>query len=182
MSDNNYFLKGALIGCAVGGLAGLMAYTKAGEKLTQDICDGCESIKHTGEEFTENLRKKGESILHMFDQEEPEDHSFLIGGAIGAVVAALATLLLAPQSGKKLRHTLGNKYEDLRDQAEDFIHTVNKKGHYVAEEFEDWKDFLSTIVEKLSGSSRGKHKNHWHLQEILDYAKIGLQLFEQLKK
>ena len=181
MRQTNDFLKGALIGCVVGGVAALLNASKSGKELRQDIADGCNCIKDTGYEFSENIKKKGQSLMHPFAEEEEEsDHSFIIGSAIGVVVSALAALMLAPQSGEKLRASLGDKYDDVRTKAEGFVNNVNAKGHYVAEELDDLKDFLNTIVGKLSHSKT--KKNQWHLDDIVDYANLGLRLFQKLKK
>lgn len=181
---NNDLIKGILIGGLFGGIAGLLTATKPGEDLRQDLMDGYNTIKDTGCEFSDQIKRKGQSLIHAFDNGEDvleDDHSFLIGGAIGAVVAALAALLLAPQSGDKLRATLGDKYEDIRDKAEDIVNGIHQKGRHVAEEIDDWKDFLNSIVSKLSGSKgKGKSKQ-MHLDDILDYAHLGLRLFQQLK-
>lgn len=49
---------------------------------------------------------------------------------IGVGVGALTALLLAPQSGKKMRRTLRRKYENARDM------------------FDDWSDNANEYVEK----------------------------------
>lgn len=186
--ENNAFLKGALIGGVLGGVTAFLTSTKAGCDLRKELVDGCNSLKSNGYSFSD-LKTKLLSVLDHDgdedgdddddeDEEEGEGHPFLLGGALGAVIAGLAALLLAPQTGEKLRASLGDKYEGIRGKAEDFVSGVNKKGRHIAEEIEDWKDSFSTIVKKLS---RAKNKNQWHINEILDYANMGLRLFHQLK-
>ncbi len=166
-------LKGALLGGLLGGVAGLMLAPKSGRELREDIADVTETIKETGYK-----------LAHPFEEEEVSFFNgqtpFLMGGAIGAVIGVVAALLLAPQSGNKLREALGDKYEDIREKAESFVTDLNGKRQNAMEQVGDWKDSLTTIVNKLS-SKKGKHAG-FKLDEILDWAGLGLNLIQQIQK
>ena len=133
------------------------------------------------QDFAENLKKTGHKCLHPFEEEENNSSSpFLIGGALGAVIGVVTALLLAPKSGEELREVLGDQYEKIREKAEDFTANINSKRHDVMDQVGDWKDTLTTLINKLS-SKKGK-KSPLHVDEILDWAGLGLNLLRQVQK
>lgn len=179
----NGFLKGALIGGVVAGLTGLLLAPKAGSKIIEDILDTYENAQKNGHDFVDTIKAKGASLSHYLNgEEEEEDHStLLIGGAIGAVIAALAVLLLAPDSGKNLKKILGKQYSGIRDKAEDYVSRVHEKGEDVMEEVNDWKETLGELVQKLSHRQKGKRRNSSKIDDILDLAHVGLNLYKQFQ-
>lgn len=48
----------------------------------------------------------------------------LLGTVIGGTVGVIATLLLAPKSGAKVREDLSNKYQTLCSKAKDIVSSV----------------------------------------------------------
>lgn len=165
-------IKGALIGGLLGGAAALLLAPKSGRELREKISD-----------LTENLKETGQKIMHPFREEEScfnGQTPFLVGGSVGAIIGVIAALLPTPQSGTELREALGDKYEEIRDRAEDFIDNVNSKKHQALHQVEDWKDSLITIVNKLS-NLKGK-KSPFKFDEMLDWANLGLNLLQQLQK
>lgn len=201
MGRNTDLITGAVIGGVLGGVIGLLFAPKSGSELREDIAEGYTAINNKSQEITRDLKKKGAQLYHQCerlcsqgecnacdeeecscDQESTGTHvnTLMIGGAIGAVIGATAALLLAPQSGEKLRSQLGDSYEDIRDKAEDFVSTLNSKRKKVAHDMEDWKETFSTIVEKLS-SPEGRRKASSRVNEIADWASLGLRLFKQLQ-
>lgn len=174
-------LKGALIGGILGGAAALLLAPKSGKELREDIEDNYRKLSATTQDVAENLRQTGRKCLHPFENgEESPSSPYLVGGAIGAVIGAVAALLLAPQSGEDLRDALGDQYESIREKAEDFAADLNSKRRYAMEQVGDWKDTLTTIMSKLS-NRKGK-KSQLHLDEMLDWAGLGLSLIQQLQK
>lgn len=182
VQQNGDLLKGALIGGILGGAAALLLAPKSGKELRDDIGDTYNKLSATTQDVAENLRQTGRKCLHPFQDECEENHnsSFLIGGAIGAVIGVVAALLLAPQSGEELRDVLGDKYESIREKAEDFASDINSKRRSAMDQVSDWKDTLMTIVNKLS-SRKGK-KSPLRLDEMLEWAGLGLNLMQQLQK
>lgn len=181
--EQNDFIKGALIGSLIGGVIGLLVAPKSGEELRHDIVDGYNSINEKGHNLTDSIRSSGRRLFSAFEEEEEAGHDYgtlVKGGAIGAVIAAIAALLLAPQSGTKLRNALGETYEDIREKAEDFVTDFNEKKDHVYEEVGDWKDTLVTLVNKLS-AYKGKKGQHSKLEDIADLASFGLRLYQQLQ-
>lgn len=178
-NQGNDLLKGALLGGLLGGAAALLLAPKSGKELRDDIGDTYQSITEKAQDFTENCKQAGHKCLHPFEQEEECNTSpFLIGGAVGAVIGVVAALMLAPQSGGELREALGDKYDKIREKAEDYAATINAKGHAAVEQVGDWKDTLSSIIQKLS-NKKGKGL---HIDEILDWAGLGMSLLQQLQK
>lgn len=52
---------------------------------------------------------------------------FLLGAVIGGTAAAVAALLLAPESGKVLREKLAAQADDLLDKASDYTDYAKEK-------------------------------------------------------
>jgi len=183
MNDRNRFMQGALIGGVVAGIAGLLLAPKSGTLLVKDILDTYDCAKKNGEDFIEAIKEKGACLTHWGEEKECESHnSLLLGAALGAIVAGVATLLLAPDADKKLRKALGNQYEDIRGKAEDFISTLEKKGSSAMDEVSDWKDTLMSLMNQLTKSGvKGKNSQHSTLDEMLNLAHIGIQLYQQVK-
>ncbi len=188
MTGTNGFLKGALIGGALAGVVGLLLAPKPGAALLQDILDTYDAAQKNGHDFIETIKEKGACLTHWSEEEECDecDHSFLVGGALGAVIAGIAALLLAPASGKKLRKLLGDQYDDIVEKAEDFTSKVGDKGRHVIDEVNDWRGTLASLVNKLSHSApKGKHPHHRngsHVNDILDLAHLGIRLYQQFQK
>lgn len=182
MSQNQMdFLKGAVVGGLVGAVAGLLLAPKSGKKIRQDIADGFEAIQERTQEVADNIKCRSSQLLNRHEEEENGSTALLTGGALGAVVGAIAALLLAPQSGEQLREGLGDKYDEIRGRAEKFVNQLNNKKEQVADQIDDWKDTFNTILEKFANSDRRKH-SHSKLEQIADWATLGMQIFQQLQK
>lgn len=174
----NGFVKGALIGSVVAGIAGLLLAPKAGSELLDDIMETYDRAQKNGHDFITALKEK----TAMFNGEaEPETHSSLVLGVVlGAVVSGIAALLLAPDSGKKMRKMIGNQYDHIRHKAEDFVSSVEAKGEKVIDEVEEWKDIFANLVNSLSAKS--KHAQSNKANQIAELAKLGITLYQQLQK
>ncbi len=186
-NDNGDFLKAALLGGLVGGVAGLLLAPKSGKELRDDICEGYQCFSDKTHEFADDIKCKSKRFLHPFSHEEEEHFfngqtSFITGGTLGAIIGATAALLLAPQSGARLREDLGEKYEEIRDKAEEFMEDINDKREHAMDQMEDWKDTFITLIEKLSSAKGRRGRNgSSRVNEILHWANIGLKLFQQLQ-
>ncbi len=181
------FLKGALIGGAIAGIAGLLIAPKPGNQLIEDILDLYNNAQESGHDFVDAIKEKGSCIAGFckngFCEEEECDYhsSLLMGLVVGALVSGITALLIAPQSGKKMRKVLGGHYDDIREKAEDFVSSVEKKGGKLLHEANDWKDSLSDLVNKLSHSTSRKSSAHSGVNNFVDLAKLGLNLYQQLQ-
>lgn len=181
----NCFLKGAFLGGVTGTLAALLLAPKSGRELRGDLACTYGEICEKSQEFSNHLKEGGSGILHAFDRyngkknESNGTSSMLMGGAFGAIIGATSALLLAPKSGAKLREGLGDKYDEIRTKAEEFLSQVNHKGHDALDVAEEWKDTLGTIIHKLS-ASRAKKANS-AFDEIIDWANLGIRVLQQLQ-
>lgn len=182
---NNGFIKGALIGGVLAGVAGLLMAPKAGNQLIEDIVDIYNNAQQNGKEFFDAVKEKGSCLANLScREEESDDHSSLLMGLIlGALVAGVTALLLAPQSGKKMRKILGSQYEDIREKAEDFVSSVEKKGEKFIGGATEWKDSLADLVSKLASkaSKNSKNNSHSSINDILDLANMGLNVYQKLQ-
>jgi len=57
-------------------------------------------------------------------QNETKGNGMLLGAVIGGTVGVLATLLLTPKSGAKMREDLSAKYQSLCEKTKDIASTV----------------------------------------------------------
>lgn len=181
----NCFLKGALLGSVTGTVAALLLAPKSGKELRGDIACTYGDVCEKSQSLSDQLKEKGHGILHAFDryngkQKSNGTSSMLMGGAFGAIIGATSALLLAPKSGAKLREGLGDKYEEIRAKAEDFISSVNEQGHNAMDLADDWKDTLSTVISKLSNSKTKRSSSTF--DEIIDWANLGVRVLQQLQK
>lgn len=172
----NGFVKGALIGSVVAGIAGLLLAPKAGSELLDDILETYDSAQKNGHDFVAALKEK---TARLTGESESETHSSLmLGVVLGAVVSGIAALLLAPESGKKMRKVLGNQYDHIRHKAEDFVSAVEDKSEKVIDEVEEWKDIFANLVSKFSQkANRSSNKTN----QIAELAKLGITLYQQLQ-
>lgn len=175
------FMKGVLIGGCIGSVMSLLLAPKSGKDLRHDIVDGCNAINDQSHEYAEEIKEHAQCFVETLQKKEQESHALLIGSIAGAVIGTLAALLLAPQSGPYLRKQLGDKYEEIREKAED---AVNDFQHMSEDKLEDWKDTFMTIVDKLAAAkqkkSRSSSSGH-SFNDIADWASLGLRLYNQLQ-
>lgn len=183
--DQNDFLKGALIGGCVAGVVAIFLAPKSGKALRQDIADGYNTLNKESKRYANELSERAHDFVDTLQgvDHEPEHHThaFLAGGAAGAILGALAGLLLAPQSGEKLREYFGDEYDHMREKAKSVVDDVCEKEQEFEEKLEDWKEILSNIVEKLSEEPRKKGSKGNHLNKIFDWATLGLQLYHKVQ-
>lgn len=184
MGQNNDFMKGALLGGLLGGAAGLLAAPKSGKELREEITENYNSLSDKAHDFTDAIKEKGSRLAHPFQIKEEEEsfstNGFLVGGAVGAVIGATVAMLLAPKAGEKLREELGDKYEGIREQAEHFVNNFSASSKNAFENVGDWKETLMSIVEKVS---QGKKKpGHSKMDDMVDWAGLGIRLLQQLQK
>lgn len=183
--DQNDFIKGALIGGVLGGIAALLAAPKSGQCLRNDIAEGYNTINKRSREFVDGVKEQGHSLYNAINGIE-EDHShtgLMAGGALGAVIGALAALLVAPKAGHKLREQLGDKYEEIRDKAEDALGQLNNARHNVEHKLDDWRETLVTLVDKLTHAKHNSKKGSSSpFDEIVDWANLGIRLYSQFQK
>ncbi len=172
----NNLVKGALLGGAIAGVAGLLLAPKAGSELLDDIVETYESAKKNGYDFVDAVKEKTPFMVET----ETENHSSMVLGiALGVVISGIASLLLAPSSGKKMRKLIGDQYDNIREKAEEFVSSVEDKGEKVIDEVSEWKEILADLFEKLSQSP--SNKKGTKVNQIADLAKLGINIYQQLQ-
>jgi|GEM_PF-3044026 len=186
------FMKSALIGGILGGVAGLLLAPKAGRALREDLADCCNTFACKTKDFAEGLHEAGAHFCACCGYEEGECESdkecchrtpLVAGGALGAVIGAVAALLLAPQSGTRLQSTLGDKYDSIREQAESFLSSAEEKGRHTADTLDEWKDTLATLVHRFSqGKGNKRNGSAPFMNDIAEWASLGLNLYQKFNK
>ena len=78
---------------------------------------------------------------------------FLLGAVAGAVVGALAALLLAPKSGRELRGDIAEQYHNVAHKTQEFAQTVSSKSQELAGKA---KELANAITEDLKQWREGR--------------------------
>jgi len=179
---NNDLMKGALIGGCIGGICALFLARKSGRELQDDIINGYNSLNHQTHEYVDGIKDYAQHFMDLIHGVEPSHshNKLLIGGLSGIVLGTLAGLLLAPQSGTKLRARLGDKYDDIIDNAKDVIDGIQEGKQNFEEKLEDWKDTLMTILDKFNAPKK-RHLNGKHVNNIVDWATLGIRVYNSLQ-
>jgi len=78
-----------------------------------------------------------------------EAKGFVMGMCVGATVAGLTALLLAPKSGKEVRGDIKDRTVKSKDQAKDYVNKAKDKGSELKESV---RSASSEYMDKASGS------------------------------
>jgi gas vesicle protein len=126
---------------------------------------------------------------------------FLAGAIIGGVVGAAAALLMAPKSGEELREDIADKVQEISENTHDFADDIHEKGkrfannassgassivdqasdviETITDEIQNWKDRRKggkiRVKETIASASE-------HLDDILDWASLGIRLWQSAKR
>ncbi len=189
--DQENFIKGAVIGGCIAGLAALFLAPKAGKDLCNDFADGYNTINKKSHKFADDFSGRAKSFMDSIQGKVQDSacdlgdcgstNTFLIGCGIGAVIGALAGLLLTPQSGNKMRESLGDEYDNIMGKAKSVVEGLGKKEQLLEDKFDEWKDVFLTVIDKLSSSATGKGRNSHGFDKILDWATLGLRLYNKVQ-
>lgn len=86
-----------------------------------------------------------------------EAKGFLLGTVVGATVAGLTTLLLAPKSGKEVRGDIKDRTDKTKDQAKEYVNKAKDKGmelkDNVSQKSDDYMNKASASYEQLSNQA-----------------------------
>ncbi|URN95019.1 MAG: YtxH domain-containing protein [Candidatus Pristimantibacillus lignocellulolyticus] len=82
---------------------------------------------------------------------ETRSSGILLGTVIGGTMGIIATLLLAPKSGAKMREELSDKYHSLCDRTKEIASTVGEKTKEIASTVGGTtKDIVESVKEEAS--------------------------------
>lgn len=85
--------------------------------------------------------------------ENARAEGFIVGAIIGAAIAALATLLLAPKSGKDLRKDIGEGTTKTLEHTDEYLEDARKKGTKVMHDVEDTaSSYFDVAGDKVGGA------------------------------
>ncbi|MDA7027268.1 YtxH domain-containing protein [Bacillus sp. CLL-7-23] len=84
---------------------------------------------------------------------------FFIGTVIGGVVGALTALLLAPKSGKELRHDLGTQTAVIKDKTDKLTNQAKEKSSEYISLAKDKTSSISQLVANQSTQLMNKVKD-----------------------
>lgn len=88
-----------------------------------------------------------------FNKDKFRVEGLIAGLLIGAVVAAVTSLLFAPKSGKELRTDIGKGTSKALDQADDYLETARKKGGDMVDDVSDAaSSYFNVATDKVDDS------------------------------
>ena len=92
---------------------------------------------------------------------ESKSSGVLLGTVIGGAMGIIATLLLAPKSGAKMREDLSNKYHSLCEKTKEIASTVGDRTKEIATTVGDTtKDIVETVKDEASSlAQQAKESN-----------------------
>ena len=122
-------IKGIVAGAAIGTLIGslgaiLLPHRK---KILEQMKDQSKGWAEKAKYLTENAY---DEIKHWSEPRRRVSQmpNFLRGTLLGALLGAGSALLLAPKSGKQLRNNLTQKYQNVAEKTQEFIHSIQLNG------------------------------------------------------
>ncbi len=83
---------------------------------------------------------------------EMNTKDFLIGSLIGGIVGASAALLLAPKSGKELRHDINETAQVAKEKTTQFTNTAYEKSNEFAAIAKDKSSNFAKVVSEQSSN------------------------------
>lgn len=151
------FLVGAAIGGLLGTAAALLVAPKSGKKMREDLNEICNLYCDKSVDWSEKAKNTFNGFKHWFQPEEESDNTvrdLLVGGVTGGILGAITGLLLAPKAGSKIRQDLSDRYQEFVERSGEIANELGKRG--------------------------GEAKNK--VNEIMEWAALGLRLWEGVKK
>jgi gas vesicle protein len=168
------FLLGAVLGGLLGGTASILMAPKSGRELREDLSD-------TYDDMTEKAHELANHMKHNSNGTNHDVNSLVLGGLAGATIGTITALLATPKSGKDLR-------DGLLGTTNKWAKNLNRVSKSVArnagEHAGDFKEIVKEIAEKLMEKGEKKYGASFHnrVDDILDFANIGLRLIRERRK
>ncbi|MEH7074723.1 YtxH domain-containing protein [Neobacillus drentensis] len=106
---------------------------------------------------------------------EESSNSFLLGAIIGGVVGAAAALLLAPRSGKDLRHTFSNQAGTLIDKSSSIRENVMNKSTELVSKSSSLSQGIVLQSSGLLNKVKGKITSHGEVDDERETTYIPIQ-------
>ncbi len=131
-------MSGAVVGTLIGSVGALLYPER--KKLAAAFKSQKKDWLSQAKDISHNLL---EEVKHFREGKNEEAAHFLKGALLGLALGAGSALLLAPKSGKQLRHNLKKNYQDVSKKTQDLLESIN------AEYIEAPKKKASAIVRKV---------------------------------
>lgn len=190
-------LISAAAGSVVGATAALLLAPKSGEKLRKDISDTYHNVTDKAQDFANDFAQKGQKAASLAADyaENVKDStsqflsksrsgsnsrlSLLAGALGGALLGATAVLIAAPRESEEEIGSFTNKIKDAGKSVTENLHSIDW--------FETAKEIFSAINEKIhhhNGETAEpiEEENESRLNEALEWAALGLRVWQNLKK
>lgn len=202
IQDRNHVTRlfiSAAAGSVIGATAALLLAPKSGRKFRKDLYETYEDLSEKGQEFIDDTVKKGHRAARTaadmaenfkdsakeFIGQAPEasnpNINLLIGAIGGGLLGAAAIYLLAPKG---------------EEEEESFAQKVKSAGRSATENLRsvDWVETAKDIVETIHNKVSSHHHNgseveeevqeqgHNKIHDVIEFASLGLRLWENIKK
>lgn len=186
-------LGGLLIGALVGIGGAFLIKSRAGEKIKRDLCDiydgACDKVGN----FTHDIAEKSEELTHGIkkhfcnNKSSATSKNFLIGSIAGGVLGISAIAWLTSDMSKGFRKNFCHTFECLTDKTREIADEIEDTTEEVVDNLENrlngWVKIASKLIHNFSDTT---HKNvkdaHMNLDKVVDWAVLGIRLFNSLKK
>lgn len=202
-------LIGAAIGGVLGTIASLLNTQTTGSELRKGFIDTCQNLAEKASCLTAQQKcqaeKAGKSLCGRVIQPELNGchhcQNLVIGGIAGGIAGALAGLLLAPKSGEALRKDIVDAYQDVSKKTGVFTTYLSDQGQATAQALSkqvgEWLDTAKNVLGQVSSNVDETIHNveetvqkerkiffpsSAQLNELLDWASLGVRLWQKKKK
>ncbi|HIW31971.1 MAG TPA: YtxH domain-containing protein [Candidatus Paenibacillus intestinavium] len=107
---------------------------------------------------------------------ESKSSGILLGTVIGGAMGIVATLLLAPKSGAKMREDLSHQYHSLCDKTKEIASTIGDKTKEIASTVGDTtKDIVESVKEEASGLAQHAKESNQNIKESFTSGTDGIK-------
>lgn len=93
-----------------------------------------------------------------YNKDKFRAEGLVLGLLLGALVAAITSLLFAPKSGKEMRKDISVGTKDVLDNADDYFDSARKKGQEVVEDVSDKASSYFEVASDKANKATSKTK------------------------
>lgn len=101
-------------------------------------------------------------MMFDYNKDKFRVEGLIAGLLIGAIVAAVTSLLFAPKSGKELRTDIGKGTSKALDHADDYLDTARKKGGAVVEDVSQAASSYFNVASDKADEAMNKTKGFFN--------------------
>jgi gas vesicle protein len=202
ISENPGVVGTLVAGGLLGVAAALLLTTKKGQEIQDGISDfyhdASDKFDDLSDQVIEKSTQVSKGITDKFCCAQPrcqKNLNLVIGGIAGGVLGIVAALAISGERLEDFRNHVAHTFEDLSGKAHDIGEGVGEKAHHFAENLEDQVSYWTNVAHQVIGmvkGDEGKSESFAHkssksrvrpnLEHFLDWAALGVRLFQSIRK